>query len=335
MRVEELEVWVRRVLGDVEDGRTVEDSRIELKRQFPDPLKAAKQLAGHANAARSAHVLWIVGASDTSAEICGVDDGELENWLPQVESHFDELAPPLLLSLRVPWRGCMTSALLFDAARRPYVIREDGRLHVKWRRGDHTIDAGRGELLELLVEAVELPSFEVVSGRLTVYPEREDPPVLRLELDLYQERRLPHVAVVPNHRTLVTVAPLSDGSQGRVHLELVTLRREVRSEAPASTMFLVRPRDRMPIPSGPFVSAKQLELSGPARVSLTASGATPKWLQARLDSVSKWEVQVEMPVVDGGTALVTTSVEGDNPPPRNPPDGGDTQPLREMAWRTP
>lgn len=118
----ELEMWVRRVLEAIKRGQTVEDSRVELKSYFPDAAKAARQLAGHGNASHGEHVLWVIGANDRSGAIAGVDDGELETWLPQVESHFDELAPRLLMSMRVPWEKTQVSALLFEASRRPYVL---------------------------------------------------------------------------------------------------------------------------------------------------------------------------------------------------------------------
>jgi hypothetical protein len=52
MRRAELEAWVLEVLERVEQGKPVEDSRVELKREWPDPERAARRIAGHANAAR-------------------------------------------------------------------------------------------------------------------------------------------------------------------------------------------------------------------------------------------------------------------------------------------
>jgi len=62
-----------RVLSIVElvlNGRTVEDDRVELKAEWPeDHYKAARHIAGLANASRGEDVLWIVGLDETTGVV--------------------------------------------------------------------------------------------------------------------------------------------------------------------------------------------------------------------------------------------------------------------------
>lgn len=330
MRADELEVWVRRVLRDVEAGRTVEESRVELKSRFMDPVKAAHQLAGLANSARTQHVLWIVGADDRRGVVEGVDNGELESWLPQVEKVFDELAPRLLLSHRVPWGdSAVVTALLFDASARPFVTKDEGRRLVKWRRGDHTREARRGDLLDLLYEAVNTPSFEIIEARLTGYLDW-DSPSLRLKMELYQERRLPQPAILPFHRASVEAQPsLEVGNKGASKFADLEIRRQLQAEVPHS--FSLRPEARSSPPSR-YVAAEQLELDGPARVSLVAHAPAPPWLAENRDRVDWWDVEVKLPVIDAAPAEVRVRVAGENPLPEPRKEGGDEPPKRPAVW---
>lgn len=331
MENHQLETWVLRALQSVEDGLTIEDSRLELKAVFPEPSKAAGQLAGHANASRGEYMLWVIGVDDQSGVISGVADGELQAWLPQVQAHFDELAPALVISMRVPWRGVGVSALLFDTSRRPYVIRDGKRRAVKWRHGDHTADAGRGELLGLLTEAAGTPSFEVLGGELLMFHSRAEPS-LNLSVQLYQERRLPDIAVVPYHRARIQVLP-NVAPEGPINMELRSLTRVLRSETPNSRRALrsVPYRGGEP-PSSTLVAAEQLELDGPARVTLKGSATAPAWLVDNYQDVESWDVEARLPVVDGGTAWVTVRLEGRNVPPDEPGPGEDEPPRPPPSW---
>jgi hypothetical protein len=51
MKTHEIEAWALRVIQRVRSGGGVEDFRVELKREFIDPEKAARRIAGHANSA--------------------------------------------------------------------------------------------------------------------------------------------------------------------------------------------------------------------------------------------------------------------------------------------
>jgi hypothetical protein len=65
MRPIEIEAWVLRVVDQVKKGQPNEDRRVELKAEWIEPPeKAARQIAGHANAARGSNILWIIGLDE-------------------------------------------------------------------------------------------------------------------------------------------------------------------------------------------------------------------------------------------------------------------------------
>src|SRR5262249_53745692 len=99
----QIETWAIRVIEQVEAKQPYEDARVELKAEWTDPQKAARQIAGHANAARGEPILWLIGV-DKDRGVTGADYNELANWYPQVQSQFDALAPRLV-DVNVPWKG--------------------------------------------------------------------------------------------------------------------------------------------------------------------------------------------------------------------------------------
>jgi hypothetical protein len=46
-----VEAWALGIVSRVKSSQKVEDSRVELKREWPVPEKGARRLAAHANAA--------------------------------------------------------------------------------------------------------------------------------------------------------------------------------------------------------------------------------------------------------------------------------------------
>ena len=65
MSIIEIESWALRVLKDIAEKRRVEDATVELKAEWLEPVKAARRLGGHANAARGANILWLIGVDET------------------------------------------------------------------------------------------------------------------------------------------------------------------------------------------------------------------------------------------------------------------------------
>lgn len=170
-----LEAWVLRVVDQVAHGGHSEDSRVELKREWPKPANAARLLAGHANAARGASILWIIGL-DERAGVYGAPKEELANWYSGVKQCFDGVAPDLYdLSVVVGEKTLV--ALLFETDRAPYVVRNPTygsqgggsvEREVPWREGRSTFSARREHLVRLLVPAMDLPEVEVLSCTVSV-----------------------------------------------------------------------------------------------------------------------------------------------------------------------
>jgi hypothetical protein len=116
-----IESWALGVISRVQEGHKIEDARVELKAEWPLPEKAARRLAGHANAAMGSEILWVVGLDETRG-IVGADSSELSDWWSAVKSQFDGIAPSLFeLSLAVDGKSLW--ALAFDTSRAPFVVK--------------------------------------------------------------------------------------------------------------------------------------------------------------------------------------------------------------------
>jgi hypothetical protein len=171
MRNEQLEAWVLSIIDLVSSRGKVEDSRVELKADWPEPQNAARRIAGLANAAGSDHVLWIVGL-DEERGVTAISDADLATWLPRVAAEFDGIAPAVR-DLVVPSAAGHVVALLFDASRRPFVVKNSVfgikgggpvALEVPWRSGTSVRTARRDELLRILVPRQALPLIEVLEA---------------------------------------------------------------------------------------------------------------------------------------------------------------------------
>lgn len=214
MRKSELEAWVLDVIDRVEAGQPNEDSRVELKHEWPEPKKAARRIAGHANAAGGDQILWIIGVDQTTGVI-GVTDLDVASWFSQVKAEFSELAPDLLLSLNVPTKGKTVVALLFETDRAPFVVKNPAfglvsgnpvELEVPWREGTRVRSATRSDLLRLLSPLEILPSFEVREGSLKMKLPEEGAkrPTWWVHLKLYVIPKVVPV-IIPFHKCTGTV----------------------------------------------------------------------------------------------------------------------------------
>ena len=219
MKPYELEAWVLSIADKVVSRTPVEDSRVELKREWPDdPNKAARRLGGQCNAARGADVLWIVGLDEREGAVVGAEHNDLAGWLPAVQREFVEIARSLLLDLNVPRHGKSVSALLFSSSRSPYVVRNvvagkagGGPIEseVPWREGTRVRTARREDLLRILVPAVHTPTVELVratcrfqtcSHEASVGRSNIDRSTLWVELMLYFSPRSEGLLAFPEHR---------------------------------------------------------------------------------------------------------------------------------------
>src|SRR2546422_8731131 len=134
----QLEAWVLSVVDRVKRQQPIEDARVELKTEWPEPVKAARRIAGHANASGGERILWVIGADEKKGTVGGAKQEELTEWWPKVRSLFDGIAPTLI-SLAVPAGGITVVGLLFETERLPFVVRnpEGGAItfEVPWRDG--------------------------------------------------------------------------------------------------------------------------------------------------------------------------------------------------------
>jgi hypothetical protein len=210
MKAHQVESWVLGIIDRVKAGQPVEDSRVELKSEWIAPEKAARRIAGHANAARGARILWIIGL-DEDRGVTGAKREELANWYPRVESHFDGLAPGMI-SYSVPTGDDTVVALLFETERVPFVVsnpcfgRQGGGAvarEVPWREGTRVRSAKREDLLRLLSPLQVLPDIEVLDGLLAAEWRGPDDDVClswSLALTLYVVPRGDQRIVIPFHK---------------------------------------------------------------------------------------------------------------------------------------
>jgi len=220
MRAHEIEDWTLRVIEQVESGQPNEDYRVELKAQWPNVEKAARHIAGHANAAHGEPILWLIGV-DEEKGVVGVNNEELANWSAQVRAEFDGLAPQILRDLNVPVKGKTVVALLLDTDRAPYLVKNPAynkpnggpvQLEVPWREARSTRTASRSDLLRILSPIQKNPSFELLDAWVKVYPEQgsytplgptfsENPKnlVWKLHMDFYEVPRTATRVVIPFH----------------------------------------------------------------------------------------------------------------------------------------
>ena len=152
MKPHEIENWVLSIIDSVKSGKPVEDSRVELKSEWITPEKAARQIAGHANAARGSQILWIIGVDEKKGEVVGVSsDEEFSSWCKSVESRFENIYPSYIHLNITTVEDKVVVAMLFDTDRAPYVVKNPAfgkskdsvELEVAWREGTSTRSANR------------------------------------------------------------------------------------------------------------------------------------------------------------------------------------------------
>ena len=161
---------VRRVL----EGDRIEDDRFECKADWPrDHAKAARQIAGHANAARGEDIVWIFGLDEDGHTLSPLDDQlDPADWWQQVESSFDSPVPDLKRGSYLPINGGRVYAALLGTDARPYVVKnpEGGAFQrdVPWRRATRTDSATWADLLTMLQPTRLIPDVESYSADLEV-----------------------------------------------------------------------------------------------------------------------------------------------------------------------
>lgn len=207
MLIKDIESWVYQIIDQVKNGQPYEDSRVELKARWIAAKKAARQIAGQANAVRGEEILWIIGVDEKNGVI-GAEHEELSSWWPIVKSCFDGPAP--ILSDLILREGDNTIvALYFETGRKPFVYRnpsfgkEAGQiaeLEVPWREGTSTRTAKREELFKILAPAVTLPKFERLYAELRrIKLKDKDNDLWKLSAEVFAHINTTTFIVIPVH----------------------------------------------------------------------------------------------------------------------------------------
>ena len=205
----ELEAWVQELVARAVAGNTIEDAVVECKAALPEtPNKAARQLAGFANAARATEVLLLVGVDDDAHQLTGARVTDSAQWWTQVQKAFDGPAPELVIAIDVRTPTGVVHAMLLGTARAPFVVRvpdrPDGLLEVPWRVATGTRSARHEELLEVIVPRVAAPRFEILDAWLEIRQQVERETLWTLHVTAYIETK--SQAIFPDHRAQAFVA---------------------------------------------------------------------------------------------------------------------------------
>jgi hypothetical protein len=183
LRTTQIEAWTLRIVEQVLSKRQNEDSRADVKADWPtDHRKAARGIAGLANAVHGEPVLWVMGL-DQHRGLTPLPHMDLAAWWPSVCSHFDGLAPAIKDVIVPTSHGVDVVALCFDTDRAPYVVKTgqtgEPQLEVPWREGTRTRSAKRADLVTLLAAEELMPQIEVFTASLEAsrYPPPADPQI--------------------------------------------------------------------------------------------------------------------------------------------------------------
>ncbi|MEI3648837.1 hypothetical protein [Dolichospermum sp. UHCC 0259] len=215
MNSRQIESWALRVIDCVKRGQPNEDFLVELKRDWIDEAKAARRIAGHANAARGENILWLIGFDEKEGVDCviGANTADLASWYSKVESFFNELAPRMI-PLNIPVDNKTVVALLFETDRAPFVIKNQAygspgggsvELEVPWRENTAIRSARRSDLIRLLAPLELLPEIEILDINLAATIGGKDSEgnyhsdELRLNSELYIVPKNRERVIIPFH----------------------------------------------------------------------------------------------------------------------------------------
>lgn len=212
-----IDAWAIAVLDATRASGHVEDSRVELKSEWPsDPAKAARRIAAHLNASHGESVLWLVGVSEAGV-VVNVEATEFADWWAQVAAAFDGPVP-YPTEVNIHHEDGTFLAICFDGPQVPYLVKNQrgGSItaEVPWRAITGVRTARHSDLLRILAPRAALPEIEVLGGSLDVrgkYDPKTATHVLRegqhatwwLNLELYCVPADEHPVVLPNHRTRI------------------------------------------------------------------------------------------------------------------------------------
>lgn len=207
MTPSQIEAWALHVISRVVRGGPLEDSRIELKADWIDTGKAARRVAGHANAAGGESILWLFGVDETRG-VVGVKSNDLSLRISKLNSSFDG-TPPSVKDVIVSTAIGDVVALQFETDRAPYVVKTGStggvEKEVPWREGTRVRSATRAELIGLIHPYTRVPDFDLISGHALSRPTHIGPgehdygSELKIVLDLYVVPIDDQRVVIPRH----------------------------------------------------------------------------------------------------------------------------------------
>lgn len=160
------------VVDRVKRGIAIEDDRIEFKREWPrDFYKAARLIAGLANAARGGEVLLLVGV-DPKQDPFFFDPGSIEpaNWFPQVFGHFADKHTPPHRMFQIHGTVGAPVAIAFDPDAAPFLVKNPNygnklgeviESEVPWREATRIRSAKRREFLSMMYRQTLVPDVEI------------------------------------------------------------------------------------------------------------------------------------------------------------------------------
>jgi hypothetical protein len=226
----QVEAVVLRAIDRVRAGDGQEDDLVEFKRAWPSADKA-RQLAGGANRARGADLVYVIGVDEADGRVYPVGDIDPATWFAQMESAFDEVAPELEhhLVIQVDEESSVV-AIQFRTDRPPYVVnvKEDGRTEreVPLRVGTRTRSAKRHELLRLLLPEVRVPFVSPIEASLDLGPpdysgaDSKEIVRARLQADLYFEHVNAAGIFMPAHGMIGKLSGERADVAGRVYYDI-------------------------------------------------------------------------------------------------------------------
>jgi hypothetical protein len=189
------------IVEAAKEGKPVEDSFVELKSELPQEEKAARGLAGLANAAGGEPVIWLVGIDEKSHKVVGAPKVEFSSWYPRIRRLFDGPAPKLSMNENIHTDGQIVVAAVFETDEAPYVFTSGPDCRdIPWREGNRTRSAYRKELLRTLAGPSLLPAAEVTSAAFRT--ERDSSGQLSriiFEALIYVKPRNDRTLVFPRH----------------------------------------------------------------------------------------------------------------------------------------
>jgi hypothetical protein len=211
MKNSELEAKILDIIDRVKRNQPIEDSTVELKSEWPEPKKAARQLAGHANAARGEPITWVIGVDEKACKVVGASQSDSATWLQQVASEFDAgFVPELVIDIAIPCDSTTVVGLHFETDRAPFLVKNpkfgqpDGgpvQYEVPWRVGTGLKTARRGDLLRLLTPIARLPEVEVLAANLNCGPSKDGNLAWDFKADLFLLPKTSTRLTIPHHRT--------------------------------------------------------------------------------------------------------------------------------------